>query len=127
MTSLRLIQFMQIRALSCQFQLILSRQKRYGIGKLHGIKYEVLAQMNGQKSTDILKIGQVLNLIQVYDEQIELVDDSNEPLSLVDYVIYLENGSEVVGTTDANGMVQKLNINMKNMLFGMNFVERIEQ
>jgi len=103
MTSLHLIHFMQ-----------------------NGIKYEVLAQMNGQKSTDILKIGQVLNLIQVYDEQIELVDESDEPLSLLDYVIYLENGSEVVGTTDEMGLTDMVNTNISIGIIGIEFLNLTE-
>jgi len=60
--------------------------------------------MNGQKSTDILKIGQVLNLIQVYDEQILFSNEDEQAVALIDYILYLENGSEVVGTTDDKGL-----------------------
>jgi len=78
------------------------------IAKVYGTTYQKLAEYNEISAPYSLKIGQVLNLIQVYDETIEFVDVADEPLIFIDYIIYLEHGTKVVGTTNEMGLSQRL-------------------
>jgi LysM repeat protein len=74
------------------------------IAKVYGTTYQKLAEYNEISAPYSLKIGQVLNLIQVYLGEIEFMDDRNIPLNCIDYILYLENGTQVLGTTDENGL-----------------------
>jgi LysM repeat protein len=78
------------------------------IAKIYGTTYQKLAEYNEISAPYSLKIGQVLNLIQVYLGEIEFKDDKNIALSFVDYILYLENDTEVVGTADKNGLSQRV-------------------
>jgi LysM repeat protein len=80
----------------------------FSIAKVYGTTYQKLAEYNEISAPYSLKIGQVLNLIQVYDEAIEFVDSDDKPICFVDYILYLENGTEVLGTTDDRGLSQKI-------------------
>jgi len=91
------------------------------IAKVYGTTYQKLAEYNNISAPYSLKIGQVLNLIQVYDEAIEFVDNEDNPLGCVDYILYLENGTEVVGTADKNGVSQRVTTSVAIGIEGFNF------
>ncbi|KIM02797.1 MAG: hypothetical protein KU29_13765 [Sulfurovum sp. FS06-10] len=79
------------------------------IAKIYGTTYQKLAQYNEISAPYSLKIGQVLNLIQVYDEQIKLLDIDGDVLTLMDYVIHLaDTDIEIVGTTDEKGLTKRV-------------------
>jgi LysM repeat protein len=79
------------------------------IAKVYGTTYQKLAEYNKISTPYSLKIGQVLNLIQVYDEQIKLVDIDEDTFSFIDYMIYLEkNEIRINGTTDEKGNIERI-------------------
>jgi LysM repeat protein len=92
------------------------------IAKVYGTTYQKLAEYNKISAPYSLKIGQVLNLIQVYDEAIEFVDSEDNLLSLVDYILYLENGTQVLGTTDDKGLSQKISMSIKIGIVDFDFL-----
>jgi len=92
------------------------------IAKVYGTTYQKLAQYNEISAPYSLKIGQVLNLIQVYDEAIEFVDSEDKPISCVDYILYLENDIEVVGTTDDTGLSQRITTSMEVGIIKFDFL-----
>jgi LysM repeat protein len=94
----------------------------YGIAKIYNTTYQKLAEYNEISAPYSLKIGQVLNLIQVYDEAIEFLDDRNIPLNCVDYILYLENDIEVVGTTDDTGLSQRITTSMEVGIIKFDFL-----
>ncbi len=81
------------------------------IAKVYGTTYQKLAEYNEISAPYSLKIGQVLNLIQVYLGEIEFKDDKNIPINCLDYILYLENGTQVLGTMDKYGVSQRLTTN----------------
>jgi LysM repeat protein len=84
----------------------------YSIAKVYGTSYQKLAEYNKISAPYSLKIGQVLNLIQVYLGEIEFKDDNNNiALNCLDYILYLENGTQVLGTTDKYCVSQRLTTN----------------
>jgi len=94
------------------------------IAKVYGTTYQKLAQYNEISAPYSLKIGQVLNLIQVYDEAIGFVDSEDNPLDFVDYILYLENGTEVVGTTDDKGLSQRVTTSIEVKIVGVEFINK---
>ncbi|KIM05549.1 MAG: hypothetical protein KN64_03460 [Sulfurovum sp. AS07-7] len=92
------------------------------IAKIYGTTYQKLAQYNKISAPYSLKIGQVLNLIQVYDEAIEFLDINDEPISFVDYLLYLEHDIKVIGTTDDRGFTNKVNSNTLVKIINFDFL-----
>ncbi len=93
----------------------------YSIAKVYGTTYQKLAEYDEISAPYSLKIGQVLNLIQVYDEAIEFVDSDDKPICFVDYILYLENDIKVVGTTDKDGVSQRVTTSVAIGIEGFNF------
>ncbi|TQV63280.1 MAG: LysM peptidoglycan-binding domain-containing protein [Sulfurovum sp.] len=91
------------------------------IAKVYGTTYQKLAEYNEISAPYSLKIGQVLNLIQVFDEAIEFVDSDDKPICFVDYILYLENDIKVVGTTDKDGVSQRVTTSVAIGIEGFNF------
>ncbi|KIM03889.1 MAG: hypothetical protein KN64_10630 [Sulfurovum sp. AS07-7] len=92
------------------------------IAKIYGTTYQKLAEYNEISAPYSLKIGQVLNLIQVYDETIECVDSDNNPLGFVDYILYLENDIKVVGTTNKYGVSQRVTTSVEVWINEVDFL-----
>jgi len=80
----------------------------FSIAKVYGTTYQKLAEYNEISAPYSLKIGQVLNLIQVYDAILQFIDEEKNFLFLTEYVLYLEHGIEVIGTTDEIGFIKKI-------------------
>jgi len=91
------------------------------IAKVYGTTYQKLVEYNEISAPYSLKIGQVLNLIQVFDEQIKLLDIDGDALTLMDYVIHLvktdlvNTDIEIIGTMDKDGLTKRIvtNISVK--------------
>jgi LysM repeat protein len=92
------------------------------IAKVYGTTYQKLAEYNKISAPYSLKIGQVLNLIQVYDEALEFVDSDNNPLGFVDYILYLENDIKVVGTTNKYGVSQRVTTSVEVWINEVDFL-----
>jgi LysM repeat protein len=92
------------------------------IAKVYGTTYQKLAEYNEISAPYSLKIGQVLNLIQVYHEQIKLVDIDKDTFSFIDYMIYLENNEiRINGTTDENGFADRVFTNVQMAIVDVEF------
>ncbi|TQV62095.1 MAG: LysM peptidoglycan-binding domain-containing protein [Sulfurovum sp.] len=75
------------------------------IAKVYGTTYQKLAEYNEISAPYSLKIGQVLNLIQVYDEQILILDSiDNMPIENWLILIQDEYGNFIFNRTDVNGL-----------------------
>jgi LysM repeat protein len=92
------------------------------VAKIYGTTYQKLAEYNEISAPYSLKIGQVLNLIQVYDEAIEFVDSDDKPICFVDYILYLENDIKVVGTTDKDGVSQRVTTSVEVWINEVDFL-----
>jgi LysM repeat protein len=91
------------------------------IAKVYGTTYQKLAQYNEISAPYSLKIGQVLNLIQVYDETIEFMDDKNIIFSFVDYILHLDNEDSIYGVTDENGFADRVFTNVQMAIVDVEF------
>jgi len=93
-----------------------------GIAKLYGTTYQKLAGYNNIKSPYTIKIGQILNLIQVYYETIKLLDENNNQMILVTYIIYLNNGTEIIKMMNSVGW-DKIVLSMPIGILKTNLIE----
>jgi len=94
----------------------------YSIAKVYGTTYQKLAEYNEISAPYSLKIGQVLNLIQVYNAILQFVDTEEFPMSFTDYILHLENDIEVVGTTDDTGLSQRITTSMEVGIIKFDFL-----
>jgi LysM repeat protein len=85
--------------------------------------YQELARINDIKAPYTIHPNQILDLIQVYDEQIRFIDEKDKPIIWTHYFLILEHGIKVFGVTDDDGCTDRVYTNVPMKILSTEFVQ----
>lgn len=86
---------------------VVSGDTLYSLAKKYATTVETIQLLN-ELENDLIKVGQVLRLPEIYDEELALIDENSKPLANCYYSIELCNGTTCTGRTNQEGVTQKI-------------------
>lgn len=93
------------------------------IAMQNGTTYQELARINGIKAPYTIFLNEMLELIQVFDEQIRFINSQNKPIMLADYALTLEYGIKVFGITNEDGYADRVYTNIPMKILSAEILE----
>jgi len=93
------------------------------ICKIRGVDYKNVATINGLESIDMIYEGQILELIEIFDEQLLCLDKENNPIIWQNYMINLDYGIRIGGITNEIGKTQRFYTNIPVNIISIDFLE----